>query len=506
MMRKILYGTIALVFLPAWFGLRAQTNDHAGQVNQNASLEQRIAKLSAALAATQQQVEQSQKELADLRAELAAMSHPGPVPGASASSPLSSPQELPTESASPSTADVAEQQQVMQEEIKQHEQTKVESESKYPVKLSGLIMFSAFSNAGVVDNPDLPTVAFSRPPGTSHGSVGGGVRQSILGIHATGPHLGSASTSAEVSTDFFGGLSYNPYGSTNGSLRLRTADIHISWLNDGLHLGVDGPLISPRSPTSYATLAIPSLGWAGNLWTWSPQVRYERHLPLSDRSSVQLQAGLLDPSIVGYQEESPYRELSAGELARRPALEGRASYHFNLFDRELALGVGAYRARETFGTVNIDPWAITSDWQVPLTRRVELQGEFYRGLGLGALGGGAYKDVIYGVDPITGAKRTLGLNNIGGWGQLKFHLGGLLEANVSAGQDSAYASDMHKLILSPTNPLETMARSRMMVGNLVFRPKTYIIISPEYRRIMNWQITGPANVANIFTLSAGYQF
>ena len=126
---------------------------------------------------------------------------------------------------------------------------------------------------------------------------------------------------------------------------------------------------------------------------------------------------------------------------------------------------------------------------------------------MGALGGGAYKDVITGFDPVTGTNRTLGLNSVGGWSQLKMYLSRTLEANASIGQDSGYASDMRQLILTnATNPLETMARTHMIVGNVVFRPKTYLILSPEYRRIMNWQITGTPNVANIFTLSAGYQF
>jgi hypothetical protein len=46
----------------------------------------------------------------------------------------------------------------------------------------------------------------------------------------------------------------------------------------------------------------------------------------------------------------------------------------------------------------------------------------------------------------------------------------------------------------------------MAFGNLIFRPKTYLILSPEYRRIWTWPIHGSASTADIFTLSAGYQF
>ena len=46
----------------------------------------------------------------------------------------------------------------------------------------------------------------------------------------------------------------------------------------------------------------------------------------------------------------------------------------------------------------------------------------------------------------------------------------------------------------------------MLVANLIFRPKTYIILSPEYRRIWTSPISGASSTLNIFTLSAGYQF
>ena len=51
-----------------------------------------------------------------------------------------------------------------------------------------------------------------------------------------------------------------------------------------------------------------------------------------------------------------------------------------------------------------------------------------------------------------------------------------------------------------------LSNHKMVYGNFIFHPKTYLILSPEYRRIWTWPIDGVANTANIFTLSAGYQF
>jgi hypothetical protein len=83
----------------------------------------------------------------------------------------------------------------------------------------------------------------------------------------------------------------------------------------------------------------------------------------------------------------------------------------------------------------------------------------------------------------------------------------MLEANAAIGQDSGFAADFHAVVL-PTNTssLQLRARNEMIVGNMIFRPKTYFILSPEYRRIMTWPINSPVRIANIFTFSVGYEF
>jgi hypothetical protein len=83
----------------------------------------------------------------------------------------------------------------------------------------------------------------------------------------------------------------------------------------------------------------------------------------------------------------------------------------------------------------------------------------------------------------------------------------VVEFNAALGQDSGYGSDFRSLVLTAaTNPLSTLARNQMVTGNLILRPKTYLVLSPEYRRILSGQLSGTSNVANLFTISAGYIF
>ena len=518
MIRRVHLGTVLLTLGLTTPMVRGQSNA-APQPDATSS---RLEVMSKLLLDTQHQLEQTQQQLNQMRLELEELRGHA---AAKATAPLA-PASTGAEASSSSAESVAEQvrrqqeeQEILQSEVKQHDQTKLESVSKYPVRVYGLMLFNTFSNAGVVDNADLPSIAIARKPEESHGSVGASFRQTLFGLTANGPKLFGARTSADVSIDFFGGPSYSYYGATNGSVRLRRGDIGLAWgttsdpegSHDELHLGVDAPLISPLSPTSFATVATPALAWSGNLWTWSPQLRYKHTFSLApDRGqhSIQLEGGLWDPPVVGATGDSAGRVLSAGELSRRPGFLGRASYHAGSAEHPLALGVGGYSDRQTYYEgQQIQMWAVTADWQIPLTRWFELQGELYRGRGLGGLGGGAYKDVLTGTDIRTGADRTMGLNAVGGWAQLKARLFQGTEANFIFGQDGGFASDYRQLDLtSNTYYLETSARNHMMVGNLVYRPKTYLIVSPEYRRILSWNITGPVSKANVYTLSLGYQF
>ena len=90
-----------------------------------------------------------------------------------------------------SVQQLQDQDEILQAEVKQHDQTKVESASKYPVKINGLLLFSSFLNDGAVDNIDLPIVALPRTAAIAHGSLGATMRQTILGLEAKGPPSGA---------------------------------------------------------------------------------------------------------------------------------------------------------------------------------------------------------------------------------------------------------------------------------------------------------------------------
>ena len=192
-------------------------------------------------------------------------------------------------------ASLEEEYQLLSGKVDDQYQTKVESASKYRVRLSGIVLMNLVSNQGAVDSIDLPTLAYARPAGDSGGSFGATLRQSEIGFEAFGPNVAGAKTRADLQLDLAGGFPSVPNGINSGLLRLRTATMRMDWTNTSVVVGQDAIFFSPNSPTSFASLAIPALSYAGNLWSWVPQIRVEHRVALGEESSLLFQGGILDP-------------------------------------------------------------------------------------------------------------------------------------------------------------------------------------------------------------------
>ena len=79
-------------------------------------------------------------------------------------------------------ASLEEEYQLLSGKVDDQYQTKVESASKYRLRLSGIVLMNLVSNQGVVDSIDLPTLAYARPAGDSGGRLGATLRQSEIGF------------------------------------------------------------------------------------------------------------------------------------------------------------------------------------------------------------------------------------------------------------------------------------------------------------------------------------
>ncbi len=481
-------------------------------------LEQRLDQLMHAVDGVQQQIMSSQRaieelgtEMRQIRMQLAGNAQSGTTGSSGINGSSNGIGEMQA-----AVEQLRQESQVQAAEIKQHEQTKVESVSKFPVKLSGLVLFSSFLNDGAVDDIDLPGLALARTPENAHGSLAATMRQSILGVEAVGPHLWGARSSADVHVDFFGGLPYAAYTTSAGTVRLRTAHVNLDWPHTTAVASFDTPLISPLQPTSIVSQGLPALAWSGNLWVWSPQIKL-RHRQDVAGGTAGFELGLIDPASPGLPGNQALRTPGAGESSRQPGYEGRLSYAFGREDHALSVGGGGYytRQRYRYGPDNypqhVDGWASTADWRLPIQLlnqdRLELSGEFYRGRAIGGLGGGAFKD--YFVNAIS--NHVHGLDAEGGWAQFKVRATRELEANAAFGLDGGFTGELRSELQSgipALNPdiYSSLARNRTVLGNVIFRPRAYLVFSAEYRNIRSWNLTGPANTAGSLGLAGGYSF
>ncbi len=248
-------------------------------------------------------------------------------------------------------ASLEEEYQLLSGKVDDQYQTKVESASKYRVRLSGIVLMNLASNQGTVDSVDLPTLAYANPAGSSGGSFGATLRQSQIGLEAFGPSVAGAKIRGDLQLDLAGGFAQVPNGVNSGFMRLRTATLRMDWTNTSVVVGQDGIFFSPASPTSFASLAIPALSYAGNLWSWSPQVRIEHKVALGDDSSLLFQGGILDP--VSGESAIPvagsYRQPGPGESSRQPAYATRIAWTRNVFGQPLRVGVAGYLSPQNYG-------------------------------------------------------------------------------------------------------------------------------------------------------------
>jgi hypothetical protein len=386
-------------------------------------------------------------------------------------------------------------------------QTKIETASKYHARLHGIILMNAFRNVGNSDNLDLPTYAEAVRPGWPQANVGATLRQSQVGLELFGPTLVGAKTSADIQFDFAGGFPGTGNGVNFGIARLQTASLHLDWEHTSIIAGQDSLFISPLSPTSFASLAIPAFASTGNLWGWTPQVRLEHRFAISDQQTITMQGGVLDNLDWETPYNSYYRSAQTGELSGQPAFAFRTAWSRPVQEHPLSFGVAGYYGRQNwFWGRNVDAWAGMLDWQVPLLPRLALSGEFYRGNAIGGLGGAISTSILFGGDPRTPFTPIRGLNSTGGWAQLKLQVTPKIELNGAVADDNAFAGDVRGFATDQNNFGPILGRNRGALGNVIFRPRSDLLLSAELRHMRTFPVYTSSSMLNQLNLAVGILF
>jgi outer membrane murein-binding lipoprotein Lpp len=507
-----------LLTVPRAFGQEpaAGAQDPAGASLRD--LQQQVQALSSDVRAMKAEVDDARTEAAQLRQELQSASRQlqalkgqlaQTAPQGQTTTAVAAPQSAtPGASLDNRVSKVEEDQQLLDSKVDTLAQTKVASGSNYRVRLSGMVLFNAFSTRGSVANYDLPTFVAPGEPGESNSVLGATFRQSIFGLDVYGPEIAGATTRGDIRADFFGGFPSAPEGITTGIVRLRTAGIHFDWQDTSLVIGQYAPIISPLSPTSLVSTGYPALSSAGNLWVWTPQVYVEHRFEMADKSKFTVQAGIMDSLSGQPPAESPYRDAQPGEQSGQPAYTARVAVSHNSESGPFSLGFGGYYAPQTWGyNRKVTSYAATADWNIPLSRWFAVSGEFYQGRALGGLGAANGQSVILTGTLSNPYTFVRGLNSTGGWAQLKYTPLERLEFNGAFGEDFSVPPSLGYTATGyVVNGFVPLGRNESAFVNTIYHLRSNLMLSTEYRRLRTAQDQPGIYSGNVVSVGAAALF
>jgi hypothetical protein len=155
---------------------------------------------------------------------------------------------------------------------------------------------------------------------------------------------------------------------------------------------------------------------------------------------------------------------------------------------------------------NVDAWAGMLDWQIPLLPRLGLSGEFYRGNAIGGLGGAVGASILYGGNPKAPYTPIRGLDTAGGWAQLKFQLTPKVELNGAISDDNAFAENVRGFATDQNNFGAILGRNQGALANIVFRPRSDLLLAAELRRLRTFPVYSSNSTSNQLNLAVGILF
>jgi hypothetical protein len=485
---------------PAW------AQSEAGQTVEPETTEQKVERLAAAVAQAQIQMEAYQKQLLEMRQQLLVLqqqmaAEKAVSPSVTEPATANAGGAQAASGAPAAIEEIKERQALAESQIATHDVTKVETQSKYPLKVSGLLLSNGFVNTRQVDISAAPSYALS-----GSGSTGLSLRQTVLGLDARGPHLFGATSHADMRADFFANGTQSNYAAS-GVFRLRTAHAGLTWQNTDAFVELDRSILEPNEPTSLVAIAQPELAWAGNLWSWNPQIGVSHQFALSDSAHIKTQAALIDTSdpLPPGSTLAPL-PVTQTERSRWPGTEARIAFQHGENGIGPEIGAGGYFSPHRTGAGNsFYAWAGTMDLRLPLSRYFEMTVNAYRGQALAGLGGGGYVNYYYLYPGATQIARAL--DDVGGWAQLKARAGQRVDINAGYGADNPFAKEIDAAMSSPgASSYLGLARNRSVFSNVIFSPSAYLLFSLEYRRLWTNYPAGPTNFSDVIGIGAGYRF
>jgi hypothetical protein len=381
---------------------------------------------------------------------------------------------------------VAEMVPLLQSQVAEQAQTKVESNSRMPVKIFGTVLVNTFFNSGEANWLDNPNLVMSSPAPLPAGSFSLALGQTRLGATAEGPTIGRYRSSGFLAVDFLGGIPNFQTGQVMGHPRLLYAFVRLESERTAFEFGQDHMILAPRNPTSLAAFAFPDLYRSGNLYFRAPQARVEHLWPAGRRGELQFTGGILAPiggdfNSAGFAFVPPNL---AGERSKRPGVQARLAWRTKpdggSSDRGWEVGVSGHYARERFSTGLTSSRVVALDFDAH-AGRTGLGGEWFVGQNIDAFGGSLGQL----------AKST------GGFVEARLKATSQLDFNAGFGTDRLFDRNLFPA------PLEGNAS---VFTNAIYQFTPELAWSVEYRWLRTSPVQSAARTNNHVNFALAYSF
>ncbi len=327
---------------------------------------------------------------------------------------------------------VSERMDVQESRTDELAQTKVGTTQRFPVALTGMILFNAFHNGGFGGTSQVPVTAQLTE---SPSSTGASFRQSVIGLKFNGPDLpGGGKATGSAYFDFWGGTA----SPGNNLFRVRLATLDLTWKNTTITAGQDKPIVAPREPMTFAEVGLAPLTGAGNLWNWQPQVRVEQrfhfHSQPGSEAGIAAQAGIYETAEV-YPGTGP-ASLSGTLEKQRPSWEARLLFFKGGENRRFEVAPGVSLSSTHVAGQSVNSRLASLDWLLQPSSVFAFSGAAFKGTnaaGLGSLRQGF---------TILPSGLAIPVHVTGGWGQLAIFAAPRLSFHLFGGEEADRASDL----------------------------------------------------------------
>jgi len=396
----------------------------------------------------------------------------------------------------------------LRQQMATESQTTVHTRSRVQLDLTGMIITNAFYTNGRANSFDVPLIALAPSDVAENKAFGATVRQTRLGGVVTVNQVLGGNFIGDLEIDFFGGVSNGP-GDRRlfPEPRLRTTTATLHWSRTDLMVGTDVPLVSRLTPISVAAIGIPEFSGSGNLWNWLPTIRLTQRVATTALSRTTLrwavQGAVMSP-FAGAQYPGDPDLADAGERSARPAFEGRiftqwgdttssGASDVTIGEGGGEIGVGVHHGWVAVGDAPLqNSNAVTADWRISFTPRVELRGEWYVGRLVRGLGGGGINQAFG--KPIGNEPLGPPINDQAGWAQLNGQLLHTLLGGAGCGLDVVDLAD---------RPVRT--RNTVCSTYMLWRPSEPFFVGLTFRGVATKYDTGATGHVRQLNLGLGFE-